>query len=212
MDAALAPLCSRGIRVLNYIDNWLIRAQSPQLAIQHRDVILAHMKELGLMLNVKKSVLSPAQRTTFLGVVWDSLSMSARLSPVCINAILSAVKGIKICQSLTVKHFQRVLGLMAAASSVIPLGLLYMRPLQWWLKTRAFSPEGQPLPHYQGHKAMPMHLGYVEESLVSVLRPCIGSSLSSRNAVNRCFPYRLGSGPEGLLLTGCGADVSYPGT
>ncbi|KAI2653820.1 ORF V: Enzymatic polyprotein [Labeo rohita] len=34
---------------------------------------------------------------------------------------------------------------MAAASNVIPFGLLYMRPLQWWLKTRGFSPRGNPL-------------------------------------------------------------------
>jgi len=32
-----------------------------------RDVVLAHIKTLGLRLNAKKSVLSPAQRTTFLG-------------------------------------------------------------------------------------------------------------------------------------------------
>ncbi len=43
---------------------------------------------------------------------------------------------------VTVKHFQRLLGLMAAASNVIPFGLLYMRPLQWWLKTKGFSPRG----------------------------------------------------------------------
>ncbi|KAI2646865.1 ORF V: Enzymatic polyprotein [Labeo rohita] len=34
---------------------------------------------------------------------------------------------------------------MAAASNVIPFGLLYMRPLQWWLKTKGFSPRGNPL-------------------------------------------------------------------
>ncbi len=44
----------------------------------------------------------------------------------------------------TVKQFQRLLGLMAAASNVIPFGLLYMRPLQWWLRTKGFSPRGNP--------------------------------------------------------------------
>ncbi len=34
------------------------------------------------------------------------------------------------------KVFQRLLGLMAAAASVIPLGLLHMWPLQFWLKAR----------------------------------------------------------------------------
>ncbi|KAI2658583.1 Transposon Ty3-G Gag-Pol polyprotein [Labeo rohita] len=136
VDAALAPLRLQGIRILNYIDDWLILAQSEQLAAQHRDVVLAHMKELGLRMNTKKSVLSPLQRTTYLGVVWDSTTMQARLSPARIESILAAVRRVKVGRSLTVKQFQQLLGLMAAASNVIPFGLLYMRPLQWWLKTR----------------------------------------------------------------------------
>ncbi|KAI2649105.1 Transposon Ty3-G Gag-Pol polyprotein [Labeo rohita] len=69
VDAVLAPLRLRGIRILNYIDDWLILAQLEHMAVQHRDVVLAHMKELGLRLNAKKSVLSPLQRTTYLGMV-----------------------------------------------------------------------------------------------------------------------------------------------
>ncbi len=98
------------------------------------------MKVLGLRLNAKKSVLSPLQRTTYLGVVWDSTMMQARLSPARIESILAAVRRVREGQSLTVKQFQRLLGLMAAASNV-----LYMRPLQWWLKTKGFSPRGNPL-------------------------------------------------------------------
>ncbi|XDV16809.1 hypothetical protein PO909_016345 [Leuciscus waleckii] len=143
VDAALAPLRLQGIRVLNYLDDWLILAQSEQLAVRHRDVILSHIKRLGLWLNAKKSVLLPAQRTTFLGVLWDSTIMQARLSPARISAILTAVKGVKLSQSLTVKQFQRLLGLMAAASNVITFGLLYMRPLQW-LRIKGFSLRGNP--------------------------------------------------------------------
>ncbi len=96
---------------MNYIDDWLIIAQSHQLAVWHRDVILAHMKELGLRLNAKKSVLSQLERTTFLGVAWDSTSMQARLSPARIESILSAVNRIKLGLSLAVKQIQRLLGL-----------------------------------------------------------------------------------------------------
>ncbi|KAI2647884.1 ORF V: Enzymatic polyprotein [Labeo rohita] len=61
-----------------------------------------------------------------------------------IESILAAVRRVKEGRSLTVKQFQQLLGLTAAASNVIPFGLLYMRPLQWWLKTRGFSPRGNP--------------------------------------------------------------------
>ncbi len=55
-----------------------------------------------------------------------------------------------IIQSLTVKQFQHSLSnssvrSMAAASNVIPFGLLYMRPLQLWLRTKGFSSRGNPL-------------------------------------------------------------------
>ncbi len=145
VDAALAPLRLQGIRILNYIDDWLILTQSERVAPQNRDVVLAHLKVFGIRLNAKKSLLSPLQRTTYLGVVRDSTTMQARMSPGRIESILTEVRRVKEGQSVTVKQFQRLLGLMAAASSVIPIGLLYMRPLQWWLKTKGFSPRGNLL-------------------------------------------------------------------
>ncbi len=121
--------------------------------------------------------------------------MQARMSPARIESILTAVRRVREGRSLTVKQFQRLLGLMAAASNVISFGLLYMRPLQWWLKTKGFSLRGSPL-HIQGHAAMPTCLRYVEETLVFVLGPGAGSSLSPRNASDGRIPHRLGSGHE----------------
>ncbi|KAL0150533.1 hypothetical protein M9458_054126, partial [Cirrhinus mrigala] len=82
------------------------------------------------------------EETTYPGMVWDSTMMQARLSPARIKSILTAVTRVKEGRSLTVKQFQRLLGLMAAASNVISFGLLYMRPLQWWLRTKRFSLRG----------------------------------------------------------------------
>ncbi len=177
VDAALVPLRLQGIRIMNYIDDWFILAQSHQLAVRHRDVVLAHMRKLGLRLNAKKSVLSPVQRTTFLCVIWDSASMQARLSPARIESILSAVKRIRLGQSLTVRQFQRLLGLMAAASNVIPVGLLHMRPLQWWLRPKGFSPRGNPF------------------RMIKVMRRCL------RALVMRKKPWFLYQGP--MLEASC---------
>ena len=103
------------------------------------------MKELGLRLNAKKSVHSPVQRTTYLGVVWDWTTMQARMSPARIESILTPVVRVREGRSLSVKQSRRLLGLMAAASNVNTIGLLYMRSLQRWLKTKGFSPRGNPL-------------------------------------------------------------------
>ncbi len=72
-------------------------------------------------------------------LIWSWCRIRPRCKHVCHLLGLShssAVARVRGDQSLTVKRFQRLPGLMAAASNVIPIGLLYMRPLQWWLKTR----------------------------------------------------------------------------
>ncbi len=95
MDAALAPLRLQGIRVLNYLDDWLILAHSTELVSYHREISLRHIRALGLRTNTKKSVLTPSQQTVFLGVHLDSVQMQARVPPARIssfNACLARFK------------------------------------------------------------------------------------------------------------------------
>ncbi|KAK3554923.1 hypothetical protein QTP86_001512 [Hemibagrus guttatus] len=77
----------RGIRVLNYLDDWLILAHSKAMAASHWSVVLAHIRSLGLRINPEKCVLSPSQRTTFLRVICDSTMMQACLSPAWVASI-----------------------------------------------------------------------------------------------------------------------------
>ncbi len=77
MDAALSPLRQMGIRILNYLDDWLILAQSEVELLSHRTLILSHLERLGLRVNFAKSALSPSQRISFLGTVLDSAHMRA---------------------------------------------------------------------------------------------------------------------------------------
>ncbi len=49
MDAALAPLRLQDIRVLNYLDDWLILAHSRELVSRNRDIVLGHIHSLGLI-------------------------------------------------------------------------------------------------------------------------------------------------------------------
>ncbi len=194
-DAALAPLRLQGIRILNYIDDWLILAHSEQMAVRHRDVVLAHMKELGLRLNAKKSVLSPLQRTTYLGVVWDSTTMQARLSPARIESILTIVK----TQRRPVTHCQAVSEAAGSDGSCVQRDTFWPAVHETptvVAQDQGVLPEGKPASHDQGHAAMPTCLGHVEETLVLVSGPGAGSSLSSRNASDRRVPHRLGSGHE----------------
>ncbi len=140
MDAALAPLRLQGIRVLNYLDDWLLLAHSRELVSHHRDIVLAHIHSLGLRMNAKKSVLLPSQRTLFLGVRLDSVQMQARLAPARIPDLTACLARFKLGQNVSVGTCRRLLGLMASASPVLPLGLLHMRPFLWWMKELRLHP------------------------------------------------------------------------
>ncbi len=136
VDAALSPLRASGMRILNYLDDWLILAQSRDTLLSHIDSLLIHLESLGLCVNRRKSILAPSQSIMYLGVCMDSLEMRARLSRERVAAILSYLHHFREGSSVHLKEFQRLLGLMASASAVCHLGLLHMRPLQLWLKTR----------------------------------------------------------------------------
>lgn len=63
------------------------------------------MKELGLRLNAKKTVLYPVQVTTYIGMVWDSTTMQAHLSPAHTVVTLTTMNSVRLGQPLTVKQF-----------------------------------------------------------------------------------------------------------
>ncbi len=136
VEAALVPLREAGIRILNYLDDWLILTQSRALLCEHRDMVLSHLSRLGLQVNREKSKLSPTQRISFLGMELDSVNLTARLSEERAQSMLRCLESLQRKRAVPLKHFQRLLGHMASSAAITPLGLLHMRPLQRWLHDR----------------------------------------------------------------------------
>ncbi len=136
VEGAITPLREVGVRILNYLDDWLILAQSREQLDDHRDLVLQHLSQLGLRVNWKKSKISPVQRISFLGMELDSVSMTARLTEERAQAVLNCLSSFRGRNVVPLKQFQRLLGHMASADAVTPLGLLHMRPLQHWLHSR----------------------------------------------------------------------------
>lgn len=81
MDAALIPLCQQGIRIMNYMDDWLICAPTKQQAWSNTKDVLLHLLRLGLMLNKEKSCLTLCRTVLYLGLVLDSMTMKDCLNP-----------------------------------------------------------------------------------------------------------------------------------
>ncbi|KAL0165845.1 hypothetical protein M9458_037689, partial [Cirrhinus mrigala] len=119
MEAALVPLKEQGIHILNYLDDWVILAQSRDQLCEHRDLVLTYLRRLGLRVNWEKNKLSPMQRISFLSMELDSAELTAHLTQERAQSVLNCLNAFK---------FQRLLGHMAPAAAVTPLGLLHMRP------------------------------------------------------------------------------------
>ncbi len=109
IDTALSPLRTSGMRILNYLDDWLNLAQSRDILISHIDSLLIHLESLGLCVNMQKSILGPSQSITYLGVCLDSVEMRARLSRERVAAILFSLHHFRQGSSVHLKEFQRLL-------------------------------------------------------------------------------------------------------
>ncbi len=129
-----------GIRILKYLDDCLILPQSHSVLTLHKTLILSHLGCPGLRVNFAKSILSPSQRVLLQGIVIDSdVQMTANVSAERAMTIQCHTASFREGTAHPLKALQKMPGLTAAASPVLKLGLLHMRPIQFWLKQRVPS-------------------------------------------------------------------------
>lgn len=138
--AALAPLQAGGMKVLPYLDDWLVCAPSRAQVMRDTNRLMLHVSRLGLKVNVAKSCLVPTQRAAYLGLVLDSVAMKAYLSERRVDDILRLLPFFKRGRRLPFVQFLQLLGKLTAASTAIPSGLLLLRPLQMWLNSFHLDP------------------------------------------------------------------------
>ena len=62
---------AKAIRIHQYLDDSLWRAQSPETCLQHTQTLLALCRDLGWVVNMKKSELEPQQDFNFIGYLFD---------------------------------------------------------------------------------------------------------------------------------------------
>ena len=61
----------KGIRIHQYLDDWLVREPSHQVCLQHTEDLVKICKELGWLVNFEKSELEPKQIFDFVGYQFD---------------------------------------------------------------------------------------------------------------------------------------------
>ena len=64
----------KGIRIHQYLDDWLVRAKSHQICLQHTQDLVKMCQKLGWLVNLEKSELESKQVFNFVGYQFDRRS------------------------------------------------------------------------------------------------------------------------------------------
>ena len=81
-----------GVRMLRYLDDWLILAESRPTGLQARDRLLQVCEELGLQVNFRKSSLILSQDMTYLGMQIQSVRFIAKPTATRVENLLKIIE------------------------------------------------------------------------------------------------------------------------
>ena len=134
---------ARGIRLLRYLDDWLVLSSSEKKAKESIRELLSLCRTLGIVINEKKSDLVPSQSAKYLGMTIDTGAGKVFPSLARVEKFLAVAERFCTMQSPPAQLWQVVLGHLASLERLVPHGRLRMRSLQWHLKSQ-WSPESDP--------------------------------------------------------------------
>ena len=130
-----------GIRIHQYLDDWLVRATSHQVCYQHTQDLVALCQSLGWLVNLDKSELEPKQVFDFVGYQFDLRTGRVRPTPDRWQNLQEKISEILSLPACPVRQFMSLIGLLTATEKQVHLGRLHMRPIQWHLKNNWRIPE-----------------------------------------------------------------------
>ena len=135
-----------GVRLIIYLDDLFIMAESKALSIEHTNLAITLLTTLGFVINEDKSVTSPTQELEFLGFLVNSMTMTLSLSPGKIKNIRKDCQRLVNSRIVSVRNIARLLGKLSASIQAI-----FPAPLHYQYLLRA---KNQALKEHQSYEAM----------------------------------------------------------
>ena len=139
-EVKLMATC-QGIRIHQYLDDWLVRAGSHQVCLRHTQHLVKICQDLGWLVNLDKSELEPKQIFDFVGYQFDLKVGRVRPTPDRWQSLQGKILEILDQPTCPVRQFMSLIGLLTATEKQVHLGRLHMRPIQWHLKNNWHVPE-----------------------------------------------------------------------
>ena len=137
---------AQGIRIHQYIDDWLMRAKTKQECQENTHRLIHLVQSLGWIINFEKSDLIPTQKIDFLGYKFDLRVGLLYPTQKKIDRLLEKTVSMLKATQTSPRELMSLIGSMASMEKTVPLGRLHVRPLQWYLKTHWRYPQSLDIP------------------------------------------------------------------
>ena len=123
-------LRQNGCRLIIYLDDMLLLHQDRDQLQQVTQLTCQLLESLGLMVNLKKSILTPTQELEFLGFHLCSVTMRLSIPSEKLRKIQQDAWHLRDRESVSVREIARFVGKATATMRAIPLAPLHYRALQ----------------------------------------------------------------------------------
>jgi hypothetical protein len=127
LKPAAAQLRQLGMRLIVYIDDILILAESEELAQDHAIGLVYLLENLGFAVSKAKCQLEPTQTIDFLGFTVSSLSQELSLPNGTIKKIRAETRALLGNRQVSIRKLSQLLGKLQAATRAIALAPLFFR-------------------------------------------------------------------------------------
>ena len=128
-------LRQQGVKLHVYLDDWLIRADTPEEAQLHAQTTIKVLQFLGWIINFEKSDLTPSQDFQFIGMQFNTRRFTVAPLPKMQVKVQSVHQHWMANPNITARDLHRLLGMLVFMASLIRWGRLRLRPVQWWAAT-----------------------------------------------------------------------------
>ena len=120
LKVVIQSLRLKGIKILAFIDDILLWAESAEICEQHTAIARKEFEKRGFLLNFQKSRFKASQKFDYLGLYWDTQNGTLSLLKRHRIATIKLVKGLIKKQAIFLKEFQALLGKINSTTLVDP--------------------------------------------------------------------------------------------
>ena len=125
---------SSGLRLYQYLDDWLIRSESQEEAQVNTQPVVDLAQSLGWIINQEKSELKPTQVFSFMGYKYHLDSALVKPTQKRWHKLQDLILRLKPRHVLSATCLMSLIGLLASTEKMVLEGGIHMRPFQFHLK------------------------------------------------------------------------------